>query len=553
MMSNFKIKYLKYKNKYLQLKNQFGGADEYTEITKADGSTISVPSSFIDKTFTNELFLEPVVAADGFTYEKVNIDKWLTTSDILPKTSTPLKNNTLIPNNTLKRAIHEMVDDRAKFPKNFLCPITGKLYIDPVITADGETYEREAITGLFSTGNNTSPYTRLELDNIQLLSNQTIKNAIEEIRIETNKKGKQTSVKDDDNYEYSGYNWYGMNEEGFFKDGFNKEGLFKPLKCVATLEGHNRFVTSVAFHPTEPFMATGSWDNTVKLWRLSSDYSSTVCVATIERVVDSDLELKEFVGIVASVSFHPTDSHLLATCGNDCNAKLWQLSSDYSSATCVVTLEGHTGGVTSVAFHPTDSHLLATSSMDETTKLWQLSSNNQSAKCVATLDGKGGFVYSVVFHAKGTLLATCNYNNTAMLWRLSPDNLSAMRVVTLEGHNNPVHSVAFHPIEPLIATGSSDNTAKLWQLLPGSESVTCVATLTGHVSCVTSVAFHPTAPLLVTSSYDANVKLWQLPLDKKSAKCVATLTDGNVVDIIVFHATMPILATNSRKNVKLWM
>ena len=31
-MSNYKIKYLKYKSKYLQLKNQFGGEDEYIEI-----------------------------------------------------------------------------------------------------------------------------------------------------------------------------------------------------------------------------------------------------------------------------------------------------------------------------------------------------------------------------------------------------------------------------------------------------------------------------------------------------------------------------------------
>ena len=37
--------------------------------------------------------------------------------------------------------------------------------------------------------------------------------------------------------------------------------------CVATLEDHRDFVSSVAFHPTAPLLAAGSGDNTVRLWR----------------------------------------------------------------------------------------------------------------------------------------------------------------------------------------------------------------------------------------------------------------------------------------------
>ena len=52
--------------------------------------------------------------------------------------------------------------------------------------------------------------------------------------------------------------------------------------CVATLAGHSCYVTSVAFHPTAPLLATGSNDNTVRLWLLSSDNSPATCVATLE-------------------------------------------------------------------------------------------------------------------------------------------------------------------------------------------------------------------------------------------------------------------------------
>jgi WD40 repeat protein len=39
---------------------------------------------------------------------------------------------------------------------------------------------------------------------------------------------------------------------------------------VATLEGHSGWVTSVAFHTTEPLLVTGGYDNTVKLWKIKN-------------------------------------------------------------------------------------------------------------------------------------------------------------------------------------------------------------------------------------------------------------------------------------------
>ena len=39
------------------------------------------------------------------------------------------------------------------------------------------------------------------------------------------------------------------------------------ITCVTTQEGHHSRVSSVVFHPTLPLLATGSMDNTAKLWR----------------------------------------------------------------------------------------------------------------------------------------------------------------------------------------------------------------------------------------------------------------------------------------------
>ena len=60
----------------------------------------------------------------------------------------------------------------------------------------------------------------------------------------------------------------------------------------------------------------------------------------------------------------------LATGSNDDTAKLWLLNADCSAATCVATLQDHSDSVTSVAFHPSAPYL-ATGSSDRTAKLWR--------------------------------------------------------------------------------------------------------------------------------------------------------------------------------------
>ena len=174
------------------------------------------------------------------------------------------------------------------------------------------------------------------------------------------------------------------------------------LTCSASLIEHSCIVSSVAFHPILPLLATGSWDRTAKLWRFSADGSAATCVATL-------------AGHRHSVAFHPTEP-LLATGSGDNTAKLWRFEPDGSAATCVATLAGHSNYVSSVAFHPT-APLLATGSCDYTAKLWHFSAYGTAATCVATLAGHSNNVLSVAFHPTAPLLATGSCDDTAKLWR----------------------------------------------------------------------------------------------------------------------------------------
>lgn len=61
---------------------------------------------------TSELMADPVTTADGFSYEREAIEKWLQDHTISPLTGAPLKHLELIPNMALRSAIQEAVDAR---------------------------------------------------------------------------------------------------------------------------------------------------------------------------------------------------------------------------------------------------------------------------------------------------------------------------------------------------------------------------------------------------------------------------------------------------------
>uniref|UniRef100_A0A3B3XEB7 WD repeat, SAM and U-box domain-containing protein 1 n=1 Tax=Poecilia mexicana TaxID=48701 RepID=A0A3B3XEB7_9TELE len=63
-------------------------------------------------------------------------------------------------------------------PDEFLCPITRELMKDPVIAADGYSYERESIESWIRGKNKTSPMTNLPLRTTLLTPNRSLKMAI---------------------------------------------------------------------------------------------------------------------------------------------------------------------------------------------------------------------------------------------------------------------------------------------------------------------------------------------------------------------------------------
>ncbi|MEJ6483261.1 ribosome assembly protein 4, partial [Nostoc punctiforme UO1] len=117
---------------------------------------------------------------------------------------------------------------------------------------------------------------------------------------------------------------------------------------VNTLEGHSSRVYSIGFSPDGKTLASGSGDNTIKLW----DVSTGKAIKT----------LTGHSNTVYSVGFSP-DGKTLASGSGDNTIKLW----DVSTGKAIKTLTGHSNTVYSVGFSP-DGKTLASGSSDNTIK-----------------------------------------------------------------------------------------------------------------------------------------------------------------------------------------
>ncbi|GKZ97273.1 hypothetical protein AnigIFM59636_012026 [Aspergillus niger] len=287
---------------------------------------------------------------------------------------------------------------------------------------------------------------------------------------------------------------------------------------MQTLEGHSDLVSSVAFSGDGQLLASGSYDETIKLWDAATGAFKYI--------------LEDHSGPVDSVAFSG-DGQLLASGSHDDIIKLW----DAATGTLKYTLEDYSSLVYSVIFSG-DGQLLASGLHDKTIKLWDAATGTLKH----ILEGYSGLVDSVAFSGDGQLLASSSDDNTIKLWDTATGALKHI----LEDYFDLVSSVAFSGDGQLLASGSYDDTIKLWDAATGALKYI----LKSHSGPVYSVAFSGDGQLLASGSYDKTIKLW----DAAMGAFKYTLEDySDLVSSVAFSGDGQLLASGlDDDTIKLW-
>ena len=322
------------------------------------------------------------------------------------------------------------------------------------------------------------------------------------------------------------------NELNMNKNNDNTISKFnlKNPKIIQDFVAHDKIIVCmIELH--NKLIATGSYDNTIKIWNISGN--SNTCEKTIneEGKIFSLLEFEDNM-LLASIDKTPEGIQEISQIQKDyIIIRLWDLSDPNNQSIC--DFKGHSLRVNALV-KCDDKHFascsndnkiiiwdyilrkksnvlsghedcilhminlndgkLCSGSADTTIKIWDW----ENGQCISTLTGHNHWVKCLCQLSNGYIISG-SQDNIIKVWD-NDENL-----FDLEGHERSVRSICQIENSNYIASASFDHTIKLWDL----NSRSCINTLTEHKSSVINVIYHSDG-YLVSCSNDQTIKVWNI-------------------------------------------
>ncbi|MGB8168176.1 MAG: c-type cytochrome domain-containing protein [Chthoniobacteraceae bacterium] len=170
---------------------------------------------------------------------------------------------------------------------------------------------------------------------------------------------------------------------------------------VRKFEGHRDALYAIALSPDGQTLATGSYDQKIKLWSVADGAELKM--------------LSGHNGGVFGLSFRP-DGKVLASASADRTVKLWDVAAGKRLDTFSQPLKEQT----TVAFSP-DGKSLAAAGVDSRIRIWSISDDAPEGTNPLRLTrfAHEGAILNVVFSADGKLIASSASDRTVKLWNAS--------------------------------------------------------------------------------------------------------------------------------------
>ena len=301
------------------------------------------------------------------------------------------------------------------------------------------------------------------------------------------------------------------------------------------LRGQRSSVTSLAWGP-DGRLAAGGGDGSMRVWNSIRDQESNV--------------LPGHAGRATAVAWSP-DGKRLASAGDDGKVRIWDPVTGMETRTLNAHDRGHIipqfGLIRSLAWNP-EGNFLASAGLDGKAKVWEVASGRE----VLSLPADRGAVWCVAWSPDGRYLAAGSRDGSIRIVEGLPQ---APRVRFFQGHErrgrdligrDGVRALAWSPNGDRLASAGWDALAKVWDPTRGTE----LARMEGHTGWVLGVCWNPDGSQIASAGSDRLVFTW----DAKTGQRLKTMRGHNdFVDAVIWNPDGTRLATASIDNsVRVW-
>ena len=328
-------------------------------------------------------------------------------------------------------------------------------------------------------------------------------------------------------------------------------------KPGATLSGHSGPVTSLRFTPDGSKLVSGSMDKSIRVWSTADGKPAGQ--------IDTPSEVLSLTLVAGGAQ--------VASGGNDNLIRLWDLPAGASPALAqnagttlaaspdrkqlavgmadgkinlieaatgkaIKTLSGHSGAITALSF--AQANVLASAAADKTVRVWDVA----KGEATSVLRGGPADVAAVALNPKTAEVSSGDAKNLVSVYKL---DVAAPRA--LEGDNGAAAVVTvLSPDGKKIATAATAE-GKPAILVSDFASGKVTQTLVGHEAPITALAFSADNNRLVSGSADKTARVWNLADGKELAKYAG---HAQPVTAVAISPNGQQAASASENSAKLW-